>query len=250
MQDVVRYNVIPLRPWLFLTVSRDCHKWALEHLHKVIISGSKKSYVRYWGVIKVLHRAGRGHLISEFTANNYDRSALGKWLKQLMRIRAFRMTARIEDILPYYRYINHLDPLTKAVFIEYITDYTIFNKSVVKIYELLPADEIRSNAYIQNVAFDIFNDGDFFTTLSDVRCDQNVTDMVRFAITHFPDYAREYARECIDGWPNAGRMLIRIVIDFGTEILDLATRQQLTRKYRSYRRDRIGREFSDRLDNY
>ena len=72
MQDILRYNLIPLAPFEFLCVNKWYRNIAVNNLHRAHASYSAKNHEKFWIIIKLLHDNNRMDKIAEFTALNVD----------------------------------------------------------------------------------------------------------------------------------------------------------------------------------
>ncbi|QJX72776.1 methyltransferase [Faustovirus] len=238
MQDVIRHNIIPYGPWDWLSVSRETRTMAIGNLYRVHEAATVSLRPRYWAIIKLLYDHGHAARIAEFTAQNYAEEILNTRLAYLFKVHPIVDESFADDtkIIPYLRFTHVVDKLTQAKILSYVYDYV--NTGVaVQIYDLLPVEQIRANPMISDEIDNVLTDDYYYFGVDgdDNTWSQVDTDVVRFAITHFPDQIVSYATRCLTGTiPNGSTMCLGVVIDFATEILDADVIRQLRVRYRRH----------------
>lgn len=228
MQDVIKYNIIPIIPWEFLYVNKECRVAALDNLHNIY---QEDMYYgeEFWRIVRILHANNKSHNVRCFTVRAFNLKKLDARLDTILGVTWFgESNYDMKKVMSYYRYIKWLDDDTKGVFIDKMHE-NISVGDFIPICDLMDrAEVVNDKRFIEEID-DMLRDRYYF---DDDTWDIHDTNCIKFAIKYFPDMIADYALRCLQqGIPNGSLKCVKAIYEHAKDVVDAATLEELNARY-------------------
>ncbi|AIB52200.1 hypothetical protein E24_00517 [Faustovirus] len=228
MQDVIKYNIIPLMPVEFLCVDRTTRKAALEGLVKIPHMTPYSD--QYWLIVNLLYTYCDHKCIANFTSRWFDADLLTLWLTKV--IRPFDTVNVYETwiVKKYFQFIGYMDDNNVNKMIHYLAEFVELGDCWY-IYELVDDSKFIHNDNLCREIVNILN-AEYYMSDKWGEAEDNC---IKFAIKYFPNRVIRYIDEClIYAPPNANLACVNAVCRFAGGIVN---QEVLTALYVRYRSD-------------
>jgi hypothetical protein len=191
MDDIIRYQIIPLAPFEFVCVSWGVRDWAIEVLSSTRFECVSDEYNR---VIQILGAAARYTNLIRFTQLNFNKNDFSRKIVDLM------ITDYPETIIELYRYTKWFDKSTINAMIDVATEQLIF-EHLVSVCRYLPDDNVKCEPIRERTRVT------FMERYMEFKHSMNkkyIKQHVEFTMRYFPDIIHDYINTFAHGayrWP-------------------------------------------------
>jgi hypothetical protein len=227
MQDVIKYNIIPLIPVEFLCVDTITRKAALEGLAKIPHVTPYSD--QYWLIVNLLYTHCDHKCIADFTSRWFDSELLTLWLNKILCLTSCDVY-ETWVVKKYFQFIGCMDDNNVDNMIHYLAAFVELGDCWY-IYELVDNSKFIYNDDLCMEIVNILNAHHYMSQ----GWGEEEDNCIKFAIKYFPVRVIRYIDEClITAPPNANFACVNAVCKFAGGIV---CQETLTALYTRYEDD-------------